>query len=350
MACTDGRARGIFMYYGANTGRWSGKGIQPQNLPRDSFSENQIEAVLRFDNDLIEMIYGCPMLTASKCIRGMIKAPEGKTLICSDFSSIEARVLAYLAQEPKALEAFRTGLDLYKVTAADIYSVNYDEVTKAQRTIGKVAVLALGYQGWLGAFQTMAPNYGVHVDEDLAKEIILKWRNANPQIVKFWAGVGEAALQAVKERGNNYAYGRIKFAIRGEFLHCRLPSGRLLSYFRPSVERVTTKYGVEKEVIAFWGVDPKTKKYGKLYTYSGKLTENIVQATARDLLAEAMIRLEERGFPVTLHVHDEVLSEIETANRETLTKFNKIMAENPPWAEGLPLAAEGWVGHRYRKG
>jgi DNA polymerase len=323
---------------------------------------------------MCELLYGCPIQVASQCLRAMITAAPEHTLFCADFSSIEARVLAWLACEEKNLKAFREDLDLYKITAHEIYGVAYENVDKRQRLIGKVATLALGYQGWLGAFVSMAEVYGLsdkdflpgkdlsafdektihEMAEEAQKEIILRYRRANPSIVNFWAGLEDAALKTVKT-GNPYSYGRIKFGIRGNFLHCRLPSGRLLSYYNPSIAIIKKeyknkdggKYEVEKEVVSFWGIDSKTKKYGKQYTYGGKLCENVVSGTARDLLAGALNRIEAAGYDIVISIHDEVLAERLTGG--SLEEFNNLMAFAPDWAAGLPVGAEGWKGFRYRK-
>lgn len=349
-ACADSRVRGGLMYHGASTGRWSGKGIQPHNYPRDSFGASDIDNILACpDFNMVDILYDCTIIAASKCLRGMICAAPGKQLYCADFSSIEAIVVAWLAGQQHVLDAFSDGLDLYKVAAMDIYNKKYEEVDKIERSIGKVAVLALGFQGWLGAFQSMADVYGVNVPEEQAKEIILAWRGKHPAIVAFWRGVELAAINTVKT-GKPMAYGRIKFGIRGRFLHCRLPSGRLLSYCDPSVETITTDWGQEKEVVVFWGVNSMTKQWSKQKTYGGKLTENIVQATARDLMAEAMLRVENAGFPVVLTIHDEILAELPIDTDKTLDQFTKLMTEVPEWAYGCPVRAEGWQGKRYRKG
>lgn len=348
-ACKDSRIRGTLHFYGANTGRWAGRGIQPQNYPRDSFKEEDILNVLELGVTEVDAKYECTMQAASKCLRGMLCAAPGKQLVCADFSAIEARVLAWLAGEEKALKAFREGLDLYVVTASSIYRRPYEAITKEQRLIGKVAVLALGYQGWLGAFESMAGVYGVKIPEEQATDIIQKWRAANNKIVEFWYGVQEAALQAVKTE-KVFSYGRIKYGIRGRFLHCRLPSGRLLSYCDPGTEVIKTKYGVEKEVVTFMGWDAVQNRWCKQYTYGGKLTENIVQAAARDLLRDALFRAETAGFNTVLHVHDEILTEEKASDPgRDFGTLESVMAEVPKWAEGCPIGAEGWEGQRYRK-
>lgn len=346
----DGRVRGMFMYHGASTGRWSSKGPQMQNLPRNSFGPEEVENILSMSKNMIEALYDCPIQIASKCIRGMVMASPGNTLVCADLSAIEARVVAWLAGEQKVLDAFTNKKDLYKVAASDIYGVKYEDVTKEQRSIGKVAVLALGYQGWVSAFNSMAGTYGVYVEEDQAKEIIVNWRKGNPNIVSYWHQLEHAAISAIRT-GKAYDVGAVKFGMRGKFLCCRLPNGRVLSYLDPKIIKIQTPYSKEKDGISFQGEDSVTKKFGKQLTYGGKLAENITQAMSRDILVEAMLKLRKAGLPIVFHVHDEAVCEIPEAKAtpEFLKAFEQTLAITPSWAKGLPLGAEGWVGKRYRK-
>lgn len=342
----DNRVRGTLLYHGGHTGRWAGRLVQTQNLPRDSYGEDEVNDILNMDQDSIEFFYGDPIDAASKCIRGMIMAPEEKAFATADYSSIEARVLAWLADEEDTLSGYHKGVDMYKRNAMAIYNVPYDKVTKAQRQIGKVAELALGYQGFTGAFQAMAVGYGVKISDEQAADIATKWRKSRPKIVQYWKGIESAAIKAVNTK-TQVAYGRIKFGIRGRFLHCRLPSGRLLSFAYPSLDTATTKYGVTKTVIKYWGENDKGH-WAHLATYGGKLTENVVQAISRDLLVHSIFELEREGYPVVMHVHDEVVCEID-GGKADLKKFESIVERLPAWAEGLPMKAEGWIGKRYRK-
>ena len=415
MACSDGRVRGTLLYHGASTGRFSGKGIQIQNFPRQTYDSKQIDEILKMPIPELEMFYDNVFPTVSKCLRGMIKAPEGRAFIVCDFSSIEARVLAWVAGETKALKAFKDGKDLYKVAAEGIYNTKYDKVTKDQRQIGKTAVLALGYQGWVNAFKSMALNYGISFPEEergmlseiwkldtmneyrskfdkevkklkregkkenlreklkrecerkiekgpsddelfdiWARPIIMAWRETNPNITKFWRSIEHAAKETVKCKGKqqfSVADNKIKFGIRNNFLHCRLPNGRLLSYYDPKLIEAETPYGAKREVVSFYGVDSTSQAYTRNKTYGGKLTENVVQAIARDLLCEAIKRLEAKGYYVIGHVHDEVI--IEISNKVDLDKalkdVEKIMTEVPKWAKGMPIGAEGYYSERYKK-
>ena len=347
MCNEDNRVRGTMLYHGAGTGRFSGKGIQPHNYPREGFEDKDINNVVCLGLKDAEKRYGNIMQVASKCLRGMIVSKPGYNLVCADFSSIEARVLAWVAGEDKVLQAFQEGKDLYKVTAAEIYDKQYEDVTKEERSVGKTAVLALGYQGWVGAFRVMAENYGIIIPEEEAIKIIMKWREKHKKTVRFWKCIDYVAKKAI-ETGEAQSYGRIKFGINNDFLHCRLPSGRIIYYYLPELRTVDTKYEKNKEVVSFMGADATTKKWQRQYTYGGKLTENIVQGIARDLLTDAMLRIEANNFPVTFHVHDEIVSEM-PEGQENLKRFKRIMAEVPYWAEGCPMGASGWIGKRYRK-
>lgn len=353
-ASEDSRVRGVLQYHGAATGRWAGRKIQTQNFPRGNLKPKAVEMAIRLMNEgnaqMLDLLFGSPLTTISSCLRGMLMAPPGKELISCDFSAIEARVLAWLAGQEDVLDIFRGHGKIYEHAAAGIYNKPMAEVTGDERQIGKVAVLALGYQGGKGAFQQMAKAYGMKVSDARADEIKVAWRNANPATVKYWWALEKAAVNAVLNPTETYSAGakgrEVRFRRKGKFLYCRLPSGRLLSYANPSI--VINKF--DRESLQYWGVDSLTKKWTIIGTYGGKLAENVTQAVARDLLAEALVRLESHGFEVINHIHDEIVVEIEdNAPEDTLYKVEQLMAVNPPWADGLPLAAEGWRGKRYRK-
>ena len=368
-ASADGRVRGIHQYHGASTGRWAGRGIQLQNYPRPraGIKPKDVHAMIdMFENpEKLDMFYG-PILDAlADCLRGMIIAPEGMDLLAADFSAIEARVLAWLAGEESVLEIFRTHGKIYEHAAAGIYRVSLGDVTKDQRQIGKVAVLALGYGGGLGAFQSMAKNYGIKLEDDEAEQIKVAWRTAHPRIVRYWYELEGAALRALEEGGAHTAGppGRqVAFKKAGSFLWCRLPSGRCLCYPYAEVRTVTTPWGAEKDALTYLTVvDPSRKlkilpddassgSWKRISTYGGSLAENVTQAVARDLLAEALLRLDRHGATIIAHVHDELLVEVpSTEGPGALRKLETLMAESPSWAVGLPLAAEGWRDRRFRK-
>ena len=349
-ASKDHRVRGTLMYHGAATGRWSGKLIQPQNYPRGTLGDWVdlcIESFCSDPLDMIQALYGCPMEAASSCLRGLIKAEEGKMFICADFASIEARVLAWLAGQTRVLEAFTNGKDLYKVAAADIYKVDYNTVTKDQRFIGKTAILALGYQGGIKAFQSMAANYGVNVPAEQADRIISDWRKANPRIARYWNQLERAAYDTVKT-GNPYICGLVTFGIKGNFLYCKLPSWRMLAYCDPRIEEVMTPWGDNKMAVTYMTMNTMTNSWVRRTAYGGLWTENVVQAVARDLLAEAMLRIEDAGYPIVMSVHDEIVCEVADDGLD-IKVFENLMSKVPAWAEGCPVSAEGWIGKRFKK-
>jgi len=377
-ACKDGRIRGLLMYHGAGTGRFTGKGPQPHNYPRGTLKGWEDYCIRDFQTcslGTLEALWGDPMEAAASCLRGVMVAPDGRILVAADLGQIEARKLAWLADETRTLQAFREGLDAYRVAAQLIYRITYDEVTDDQRQVGKAAVLACGYQGGWKAYQTSADIYNVKVPEEEAQRIgqeiyakerewpgeekifqwwatpiVTKWRKANPNIVRFWAGVENAALKAV-ETGKPHAYGPIKYGIRKNWLCCRLPSGRLISYYAPEVQTIVTPWGAEKAAVTYLAM--KEGRWVRDKTYGGKLTENIVQASSRDILTEAMIRLERERFPVVMHVHDEVIVELPKSIQYGMdygvARVCQLLCDVPSWAEGLPITADGWAGRRYRK-
>jgi len=368
-ALPNGRVCGIHQFHGASTGRWAGRGVQTQNLarPRASSKPKDIQAMIdMFEKPQeLNMFYGPVLDALSDCLRGMIVAPEGMDLVAGDFSSVEAGVLAWLAGEERVLDIFRTHGKIYEHAAAGIYHVAMDEVTKSQRQIGKVAVLALGYGGGVGAFQSMAKNYGIKVKDAEAEEIKKAWRVAHPNIVQYWHDVEDAAIRALTTGETTQAGDaprHVNFKKAGSFLWCKLPSGRVLCYPYPELRIVTTPWGAEKEALTYMTVvDPARKlkiledanasgSWKRISTYGGSLAENVTQAVARDLLRDAMFRLDDAGYPINMHVHDEAVVEIpETAAPNELKKVEAIMAEVPTWAAGLPMAVEGWRARRYQK-
>jgi DNA polymerase len=342
LAGADHRARGVFSYHGAQTGRWAGRGFQPQNLPRPAFKDADtcVQLFDQRDPELLEMLFGDPMVALSSTLRSMIVPAQGKRLLVVDFNAIEARVLAWLAGEQAPLDVFASGQCIYCHAATSIYGRTITKADQAERQIGKVAVLALGYQGGVGAFQTMAAAYRVEIEDELADEIKVKWRKANKNIVRFWYALEEAANNAVKHRGHAFDAGPITFKCHGDFLFAKLPSGRRLAYYQPRLGN----NGLE-----FWGTDSRLGgRWAKLDTYGGKLAENITQAVARDLLADAMLRVEAAGYPVVMHVHDEIVSEV-PKGFGSLAEFEELICQMPDWATGLPMAVEGFECERYRK-
>jgi DNA polymerase len=356
-ASKDGRVRGTLQYHGASTGRWAGRGIQVQNFPRPRVGTKpaHIEDIIDHikDRDYIDINYGPVMDALADSLRAMIIAKPGHELIAMDFSAIEARVLAWLAGEEKVLDIFRTHGKIYEHAASGIYNKPIDQVSKDERQIGKVAVLALGYGGGVGAFQSMARVYGVKVADDKADEIKKAWRESHKRIVRYWYDLEGAAINAV-ELGVVCKAGpperQIAFVKKGSFLWCKLPSGRVLCYPYPQIKQIDTPWGEQRSALVFMSVNGTTNKWEETKTYGGSLCENVTQAVARDLLAEALPRLEDNGFPVVFHAHDEVVVEIATSmGQDAEHQVEQLLSTTPAWAKGLPVTAEGWRAKRYRK-
>jgi DNA polymerase len=355
------RICGLFQYSGANTRRWAGRRVQLQNLARGHLELDEVAEVFNYLHsnknikeirDKIDILYGSPLDVVSSCIRGFLCAEKGYDLIAADFSAIEARVLAWLAGEEKVLDIFRGDGKIYEFAASKIYHVPMNEVTKAQRQIGKVSILALGYQGGVGAFQSMAKNYNVKVSDEEADTIKLNWREGNPNIVKYWYDLDKTAFRAVNSPNTAFRVGppgrEITFKTSGSFLWCQLPSKGILCYPYPKIERHQTPWGVEKNVVTYMTEDSTTKKWERAKAYGGHWAENVTQSLARDILVEAMFRLEEKGYPIIIHVHDEIVCEV-PEGFGSVDEMEKIMSADLEWGKGLPIEASGWRRKRFCK-
>ena len=342
----DGRLHGMFLYHGASTGRWSSLIVQLQNLFRphkDVDADEAIDAFTLRDVAWVnDMFTPDPMVTLASCVRGMLVPEPGMDLLALDYAQIEARVIAWLAGQMDMLDVFISGRDVYKHAATGIFGIEYEDVTDDQRFIGKVAVLALGYQGGKIAFAQMAETYGADISTAKADGIKNDWRASNPKVVQLWDNMEDTAVAAVANPGKVYEVSdkKIMFKVEGDFLYMRLPSGRRLAYLHPRLDG--------SGQVTFMGVDTYTRQWTRCKTYGGKLTENAVQAIARDLLLAGMFKLEEVGYRIIGTVHDEVLTEIpETFGN--LEEASELMCTLPDWAEGIPVEAEGFRAKRYRK-
>ena len=419
LSVKSGRVHDLFIYHTARTGRASGAAIQPQNLPRsgpsiekcdicDKWSSSSdfcficrwcgkyygedlpklwnhewnysaVEDALSVINsgslELLEYYFGDAVATVSGCLRGMFIAAPGHDLLCSDYSAIEAVVLAALAGEEWRMEVFRTHGKIYEMSASKITGVPFEDFEKYYQKhdkqhhplrgkVGKVAELAGGFGGGVGAWRQFGAD-SFFPDEQNLKDAIKAWRKASPAIVEMWGGqyrygreecfgLEGMAILAVQNPGIEFSHRGITYLKRGDVLYCRLLSGRYITYHRPRLE-INRKFEWSNGYsLSFegWNTNPKQGATGwiRMHTFGGKLTENVVQATARDILAHAIVNLEKAGYPVVLHVHDEIVSEVKE-NTGTLQEFEKIMMIMPQWAENWPIKAKGgWRGKRYRKG
>ena len=342
--CRDGRAHGLFQFSGANrTQRWAGRGIQLQNLPQNHIEtlEEARELIRMGCFDMVESIYGNTPDILSQLIRTMLIPKDGCEFVIADFSAIEARVLAWLAGEDWVLQAFRDGKDLYCATASQMFGVPVVKhgVNGDLRQKGKIATLACGYSGSTGALISMGA-LSMGLKEDELPEIIDSWRTANPHIVQFWWDVEKTAVETVKDHQERQVR-MIRFQFYANTLWLVLPSGRKLAYIKPKLQ--PNRFG--RMAITYEGLG-QNNRWCRGETYSGKLVENITQATARDLLAEAMWRLEQAEFDIVAHVHDEVILEVPRGSI-TVDEVCGIMNQNPSWADGLPLASAGYIGEKF---
>lgn len=366
----DNRLKDLLAFCGADrTGRWAGRGPQPHNLPNSGpvpnwdieAVESALGAIATRDLPTVEAISGDATGVVSGCLRGLFCAAPGYDLICSDYSAIEAVILAFLAGEQWRMEVFRTHGMIYEASASKITGVPFEEFVRHKREtgthhpmrykMGKFAELASGYQGSVGAWKAFGADEFLSDEEIL--ESVRKWRKASPAIVNFWRKVEEAVITAIQNPGKASRYQGLTFGVKDDVLYCRLLSGRFLSYHSPRLRPDTTPYGRSVLRITYmgWNADYTKGPVGwmQLDTYGGKLTENIVQATARDVLAYGMLGLDKAGYDIVLHVHDEIIAEVPTGTG-SIEEFERVMATMPAWCSDWPIRAEGgWRGKRYRK-
>ncbi len=352
----DGRIRGLLQFYGANrTGRWAGRFVQMQNLPRNYLEtlDHARNCVKNRNIDALDIVYGNIPDTLSQLIRTAFIPSDGRTFVVSDFSAIEARVIAWLAGEQWRQEVFATHGKIYEASASAMFGVPIEKIKKGNpeyelRQKGKIAELALGYQGSTGALITMGA-LKMGLSEDELPDIVSRWRGSNRRIVDLWYSVNSAALETMRT-GQATGIKNILFAREGDFengqdfLTIRLPSGRQLFYVKPFI--AANKF--DRDALFYQGMDQKTGKWGTDSTYGGKLVENIVQAIARDCLALAIERLHNEGYEVVMSVHDEVIIDC-PKDRADLEHINAVMGAPIDWAPGLLLNAEGYITDYYKK-
>lgn len=340
----DNRARGLIQFYGANrTGRYSGRLIQVQNLRRNNLKDLELarSLVKNRDYETMEILYESPSDNLSQLIRTAFIPKDGTRFIISDFSAIEARVLAWLAGEQWVLDAFENGEDIYCRTASRMFGMPVEKhgVNGHLRQKGKIATLACGYQGALGALKAMG-GIEMGLSEDELQSIVDSWREANPNIVSLWWDIDSVVKRVVKTRGKE-EYKNLVISYEKGILFIELPSKRRLAY--PKAKIGTNRFGGES--VVYEGI-VVGNKWDKIESYGGKFVENIVQAIARDILAEAMMRLEKKGFNIVMHIHDEVVIESDSSSIE---EINEIMSLVPSWAPGLILDADGFESEFYKK-
>jgi DNA polymerase bacteriophage-type len=355
-AGSDGRLRDHLAYHGAATGRWAGRGVQLQNLPRPGRLNGARALSMIMDRDpawLIDAIVGPPLTVVSESLRSCLIAGPGLDLIGADFAAIEARVLAWLAREDDLLTVFRSSGDPYRALAGAIYGRSADAIEdpSPERNLGKAGTLGAGYAMGAHRFKDACTDAGLEIDMEMARRVIQTYRETYPRIVALWRELEDAALLAVDQPGEIIlaAGGRLRFRVKGQFLWLILPSGRPLAYCDPQIELREAPWGGERPAVTFMGVDTYTHQWCRQQTFGGRWTENAVSAIARDLLAQAMLRLETAGYRVVLSVHDEIICEIAPDFGSTV-EFENLMCELPCWAAGCPIKATAWRGPRYRKG
>lgn len=343
--CSDGRIHGAFQFYGAGrTGRWAGRLIQPQNFPRNAFEDIALarQMVKSKQWDEIEMLYGSMNDVFSTLIRTLIVPPQGMTFAIADYSAIEARVVAWMADEKWRQDVFAKGGDIYCMSATQMFGVPVEKHGQNShlRKKGKVAELACGYGGGVGALRKMGGEQ-MGLSEKEMDDIVKKWRRSSPHVVKLWRELGDAAIEAIDTRLRVKCRHGVSFKYAKGILFMTLPSGRSLAYVQPRFD------GRE---LTYMGMNQTTRKWERTKTWGGKLTENLIQAVARDCLAESMTKIQKAGYHIVMHVHDEVIVEVPEDDAEGhLKRIEDLMGEPIEWAPGLLLTADGFTSEYYRK-
>lgn len=364
--CPDGRVRGLFVYSKAHTRRWASKGVQLQNFPRGvlHLKPHEIEHAIQIMVEsktpaeaaaLLRLNYGAPLYVISDCLRSFLVAAPGHEFVATDASQIEARMLAFLSGDQDTLDAFARGEEIYRYEASRLFGRKITKADTDERQNGKVASLAFQYGGGVGAGHQMGNSYGVYKEDAEWERLRDLYRQTHPHQVSYWRKLEDAARNAILNPGQVYtaaAHGvpsrACIFKVVGSNLLCKMPSGGVIVYPYPRVMPLKTPWGQIKDTVTYMGVHPKIKKWVRLKTHGGKLSENVTQAISRDVQAAKMLAFEERGWPVVTHSHDELVAETLIGTLK-LGDANAVMAEPLEWTAGCPLGAAGWVGPRYRK-
>ena len=344
----DGRIRGEHLFHGASTGRFAGTGVQIQNLPRPAHKFDDvllaIEAFASRDPELIRVLYDDPAGIAVSCVRSAIRAEAGKRFLVCDFEGIESRVLGWLAGDDGYQSIFAAGEDIYVDMAKHIYGT--DKINDEKRQLGKVAILGLGFgMGWKKFIET-AGKWGIEIDEQTSRTVVNTYRDTYGEIKSWWYALDDAAKLSVTS-GQVTSAGSVRFYVAGRFLHMMLPSGRKLSYFDPVVKLEDTPVG-RKPQLSYMGVNSVNKQWCRKRTYGGKLCENAVQATALDVMVDAMFRAEKQEYEIIFHIHDEIVCEVRDGFG-SISELEEIMSVVPSWATGAFIGAKGAETQRYRK-
>lgn len=344
--CSDKRVRGLLQFYGARTGRWAGRLVQVQNLPQNHIPDLEVarDLIKARDFETVELLYDSVPDTLSQLIRTAFIPSKGNRFIVADFSAIEARVIAWLAKESWRLDVFNTHGKIYEASASQMFHVPIESIKKGSelRQKGKIAELALGYGGGVGALKSMDKKGSIAEEE--YSDLVTQWRNANPKITELWWNVDKAAKKAITDR-TTVKLDNLTFIYNAGILFIKLPSGRKIAYIKPKVEPHETFSGMK---ITYEGMQQTSRQWTKISTYGPKLVENIVQAIARDCLAEAMFNVTKAGYNIVMHVHDELILDV-PKGFGSVEEVNQIFGKEISWAKGLPLKADGYECNFYMK-
>ena len=348
----DNRVKDISMYHGASTGREAARGLQLQNLPRGKIKDT-LEAVriIQCADDLeyLKCFYDSPSELFSSCIRPMVTSSPGKLLAVADYNAIECRVLNWLADNSEAVEAFRSNKDFYIIMASRILNKNIKDITDAERFLGKTVVLGCGYQMGADRFYKTCIQWGVpNVTQSLAYRAVKIYRDTHQPVVNLWALYETAAINAVKYKTKQFTVGRVTWYCKSNFLFCKLPSGRRLSFPKPELRNEPTPWGEVRPKLYYYRVDALTKKWVCKATYGGSLVESVCQATARDVTMNGIMNAISAGYNYLFQVHDEIISE-HFERDININNYCKLLTEPAPWFKDLPIKASGWSGERYKK-